>query len=88
MQQRWCSMSQHFTSSKTKTVFIQHVRILQLWYNVASKAIWDNFVARQKLVACLVFVLVARHHLNQNHVLHHIANINRTVTFQCIIFMS
>ena len=35
-------MWQPFTGSQSKTAFIQHVHILQLWYTVISKATWKS----------------------------------------------
>ena len=56
---------------KLKIHLLQHLPVLQPWYNVTTDVPHesyitrqDKFVARQKLSPYLVFQLVARHYLN------------------------
>ena len=52
---------------KLKIHLLQHLLVLQSWYNVtidATRSYSDKFVAQQKLSSYSVFQLVARHHLN------------------------
>ena len=56
---------QYFTGNQTKKPLLQHLLVLQSWYNVTSNANdscvvhQDKFLALQKLLTYLAFQLVA-----------------------------